>query len=123
MTAKAPVLLASKSGTVPELMSWGCWSAGPLVINTRAETVAVKALFRENVAVRQCAVPSTVFLSGMRRNKNFSSRCPKNRHYTWPDTAGQPPPLYDSDHSCQSLYVDSSGSGRLSPGSMRKVPL
>ena len=30
-TAKAPVLLAGKSGMEPELMSWGYRTAGPLV--------------------------------------------------------------------------------------------
>ena len=60
-TATAPVLLAGKSGMVPELMSWGYRTAGPLVINARAETAAEKPLFRESLAARRCVVPSTGF--------------------------------------------------------------
>ena len=49
-TAKAPVLLAGKSGMAPELMSWGYRTAGPLVINARAEPAAEKLWFRDSVA-------------------------------------------------------------------------
>ena len=60
-TAKAPVLLAGKRGTVPALMSWGYRTASSLVINARTETVAEKPLFRESIASRRCVVPSTGF--------------------------------------------------------------
>lgn len=55
------MLLTGKSGMVPELMSWGYRTAGPLVINARAETAAEKSLFRDSVASRRCAIPSTGF--------------------------------------------------------------
>ncbi len=87
LTAKAPVLLAGKSGTVPELMSLGCWSAGPLVINARAETAAMKTVFRENVAVRRCAVPSTGFFEWDAAKQKFFFTLPRE------------PALYMDEHS------------------------
>ena len=52
-TAKAPVLLAGKNGMEPELMSWGYRTAGPLVINARAETAAEKPMFRRSLATQR----------------------------------------------------------------------
>lgn len=58
---KAPVLVSGEEGIHAELQTWGYRLPGSLVINARAETAAEKNLFRDSVASRRCAVPSTGF--------------------------------------------------------------
>ena len=75
-TAKAPVLLAGKSGMEPELMSWGYRTAGPLVINARAETAAERRTFRESVLHRRCVIPAKGFWEWNKSKEKFSFERP-----------------------------------------------
>ena len=60
-TAKAPVLVEGEDGPEAELYTWGYRLPGSLLINARAETAGEKPTFRESVAKRRCAIPSTGF--------------------------------------------------------------
>ncbi|MEI8215818.1 MAG: SOS response-associated peptidase [Eubacteriales bacterium] len=58
----APVLISGSSGNViPWLMEWGFpkWDNKGLIINSRAETVDEKPMFRELVKYNRCLIPAT----------------------------------------------------------------
>ena len=67
-TTQVPVVTAGEGGRRLVSMRWGLlprWyqtpTAGPLLINARAETVAAKPAFRDAVRARRCIVPATGF--------------------------------------------------------------
>lgn len=62
-TNAAPVLLAQRESTQPELMTWGYprWQGSGVLINARAETAAEKPLFRSSISQRRCIIPSNGF--------------------------------------------------------------
>lgn len=70
-TVPAPVLTADANGIIPRLYRWGYPLPGKLIINARAETAAAKPLFRESVAFRRCAVPSTGFYEWAADKRKF----------------------------------------------------
>ena len=58
---RAPVLVQAAGGIEPSLMQWGYPLPGRLVINARAETAAVRPLFRGSVQSRRCLIPASGF--------------------------------------------------------------
>ena len=73
--SKAPVLLPSPNGPIPELSAWGYRLPGKsLVINARSETAAEKPMFRDGITARRCVIPSTGFFEwdGAKRKHLFT---------------------------------------------------
>ncbi len=67
-TQEAPVVVATPEGRVARAMRWGLvpyWaedpSAGPQMINARAETVASRPAYRDSFARRRCLVAADGF--------------------------------------------------------------
>lgn len=59
-TNEAPVLISSGNKIVSEFQRWGIpgWRGG-LMINSRAETVCVKPMFRRSMAAQRCVIPAS----------------------------------------------------------------
>ena len=60
---KMPVLIKGDDKAKVRLMTWGYkgFSGGKNIINARAETAEEKQLFRQDIALRRCAVPANGF--------------------------------------------------------------
>ena len=73
-TNRAPVLMPSRSGFTPDMLTWGFQTSRSLVINARGETVAEKPLFKEGIASKRCVIPSTGFFewNGAKRQYLFN---------------------------------------------------
>lgn len=78
-TMKAPVLLSGETGVTLELMSWGYRTAGPLIINARAETADKKPMFRESMTSRRCVIPSTGFFEWDDEKRKYFFTLPEEK--------------------------------------------
>lgn len=77
-TAMAPVLVSTNRTLTPVLMKWGYYLPGSLIINARAETAAVKPLFRGSLETKRCLIPSTAFYEWDAFKRRFRFSLPGN---------------------------------------------
>ncbi len=76
-SAAAPVLKAEGGAVRPALLDWGFPIQGKrLVINARAETAAVKPLFRDSLNARRCVIPSSGFYEWDTEKRKYLFRLP-----------------------------------------------
>ncbi len=73
----APILRGDGDAIRPALLGWGFPAQGRrLVINARAETAAVKPMFRDSLKARRCVIPSSGFWEWDAENRKYLFRLP-----------------------------------------------
>jgi len=75
-TNRVPVLVGRGQRSIPEGMTWGFphFRGSGVIINARAETAHEKPMFRKNLELRRCLIPSTGFYEWSRENKKTKQK-------------------------------------------------
>lgn len=70
-TNRVPMLVMGDEHRSVEAVTWGFphFRGSGVIINARAETAHEKPMFRKNLAMRRCLIPSTGFYEWARENK------------------------------------------------------
>ena len=70
-TNRVPMLVMGDEHRSVEVVTWGFphFRGSGVIINARAETAHEKPMFRKNLAMRRCLIPSTGFYEWARENK------------------------------------------------------
>ena len=75
-TNRVPVIISKQGQRSVEPVAWGFphFRGSGVIINARAETAHEKPMFRKNLQLRRCLVPSTGFYEWSRDRKNLKQK-------------------------------------------------